>query len=193
MNPMRIFLSGLCFAAVGACASRMPEKVTAVQDYNADYVCENNLTAQVHFAPFKAVLEFQGTSVDMAQQPTADGYLYAGGGHSVHARGAEAAWTDDKGTVHHCHDHAQHAGRGPAGQRQEGIDALRHRRQALMQPVFEGRQAGGMQHAPDGVQAAHRQLAALFQRGDRVRAQQQQRGDNKDKADKAHENGHGIV
>jgi hypothetical protein len=104
MNLGRIFLTGLCCAALAACASRAPEKVTTVLDYNATYACENNLTAQVHFAPFKAVLEFQGASIDMVQQPAADGYLYAGGGHSVRARGPEATWTDDKGAVHHCRD-----------------------------------------------------------------------------------------
>jgi len=82
-----------------ACA---PERIREVRDYNATFVCDGDQRVQVRFAPFKAVLESQGLSVDMIQQPAADGFLYTRGGQRLRARGDEATWTDGKGTVHHC-------------------------------------------------------------------------------------------
>jgi membrane-bound inhibitor of C-type lysozyme len=114
MKMLRRLLAGFSCAMLAACASRPPEKITAVLNYNAAYVCENDLTAQVHFSPFNAVLESQGQSVAMVQQPAADGYFYAGGGQSVRARGAEATWTDDKGVIHHCRDAKAASPKAPA-------------------------------------------------------------------------------
>jgi hypothetical protein len=58
----------------------------------------------VRFTPFAAVLESDGVSADLTQQPTSDGFLYRGGGQSLHARGNEAAWSDDKGVTHQCQE-----------------------------------------------------------------------------------------
>jgi hypothetical protein len=93
-----IWIGLLCAISAG-CA---PEKVLSVQDYQASLVCDGNQQVHVVFAPFKAVLEAQGVSVAMVQQPVADGYRYTGGGQSLRQAGQEVTWTDGKGAVHHC-------------------------------------------------------------------------------------------
>ena len=99
--PMQQLLPiGLLCAMSVACA---PERIREVRDYNARFVCDGSQPVQVRFAPFNAVLESQGASVAMTQQPAADGFLYTGGGQSLRARGDEATWTDGKGAVHQCH------------------------------------------------------------------------------------------
>jgi len=97
---------GLLCAMSAACASRAPEKILETKNYNATFTCDAGQQIKAHFAPYKAVLEVQDESVDLAQQPTADGYLYTGGGHSLRGKGYEAMWTDAKGAVHHCRDAA---------------------------------------------------------------------------------------
>ena len=97
-------LLGLLCAALLACAPHAPEKILETRNYNATYSCEGGQQIKAHFAPYQAVLEGEGWSVDMTQQPAADGFLYAGGGQSLRGRGYEATWTDDKGAVHHCRD-----------------------------------------------------------------------------------------
>ncbi|HEY4077120.1 MAG TPA: MliC family protein [Rhizomicrobium sp.] len=81
-----------------------PAKISAVQDFNASYLCDGGRSVHMRFEPFKAELQSQGVSADLVQQPTADGFLYAGGGQSVRARGHDATWTDDKSVVHQCHE-----------------------------------------------------------------------------------------
>ena len=88
-------------------------------------------------------------------------------------------------------DDTQHTRRGPARQRQEGINRLRHGRRMVLHPAFEGIQAVLVENAPDGAQAAHHQFAAAFQRRHRVRAQQHQGDDDQDQAYQAHQHGHG--
>ena len=94
-----LFLICLPCAMPAACA---PERIHEVRDYNATFVCDGGQTVQVRFAPFKAVLESQGVSVDMIQQPAASGFLYTGGGQGLRARSDEAMWTDGKGANHQC-------------------------------------------------------------------------------------------
>jgi hypothetical protein len=98
-----LLLIGSLSAMSVACA---PEKILETRNYNATFACDGGQRVLVHFAPYNAVLESQGVSVDMAQQPAADGFLYAGGGQSLRGRAYEAMWTDDKGAVHRCRDAA---------------------------------------------------------------------------------------
>jgi hypothetical protein len=79
-----------------------PEKVLSVQDYQVTLPCDGGQSVHVVFAPFKAVLEFQGVSVAMVQQPAADGYRYSGGGQSLRQTGQDVTWTDGKGAIRHC-------------------------------------------------------------------------------------------
>jgi membrane-bound inhibitor of C-type lysozyme len=103
MIRQHLLLTGLLCAMSAACApERPPEKIHEVRDYNATFACDGGQRLQVRFTPFNAVLESQGESVAMTQQPAADGFLYAGGGQSLRARGDDAMWTDGKGAVHHC-------------------------------------------------------------------------------------------
>jgi membrane-bound lysozyme inhibitor of c-type lysozyme MliC len=81
-----------------------PAKIDMVQDFNANYLCDGDQPMHMRFEPFKAELQSQGVSAALVQQPAADGFLYAGGGQSVRARGHDATWTDGKGVVHQCHD-----------------------------------------------------------------------------------------
>lgn len=96
---------GLLCAITAACAPETA-KIQEVRNYQASFLCDGNQSLHVRFAPFQAVLESPDTSVEMTQQPAADGYLYAGGGQSLRARGADATWTDGKGAVHHCREGA---------------------------------------------------------------------------------------
>jgi len=73
-----------------------------VEEHQATMLCEGDRRIHLVFTANRAVLESQGVSVAMEQKPTADGYLYAGGGQSVRGRGTEATWTDDKGRAHQC-------------------------------------------------------------------------------------------
>jgi len=102
----RHLLTGLLCAMAAGCASgtKTPEKILETRNFNASFVCDGGQPMQVHFSPYNAVLEFQGASVAMTQQPAADGFSYAGAGQSLRGKGYEAMWTDDKGTVHHCRD-----------------------------------------------------------------------------------------
>jgi membrane-bound inhibitor of C-type lysozyme len=103
MIRQQLFLTGLLCAMSVACApQRPPEKIHEVRDYNATFACDGGQQLQVRFTPFNAVLESQGESVAMTQQPAADGFLYAGGGQSLRARGDDATWTDGKGAAHKC-------------------------------------------------------------------------------------------
>jgi hypothetical protein len=96
----RLLPAGLLCLLSAACAPTIHE----VQDYQTMFLCEDGQNAQLRFTPFQAVLEFQGISVTMAQQPIADGFLYAGGGQSLSQRGYDVTWTDDKGVIRHCRD-----------------------------------------------------------------------------------------
>jgi len=100
-------LIGLLCAVSVACAPKTPDvapKITEIRNYQANFVCEDDQRMHVKFSPFTAELDSQGMSVAMTQEPAADGFRYAGGGQSLSARGSEAAWTDGKGTVHHCRE-----------------------------------------------------------------------------------------
>jgi hypothetical protein len=107
MTPARqsLLISLLC-AMSAACVPENRAPILETRNYNATFSCDGGQQIKAHFAPYKAVLEAAGTSVDMTQQPAADGFLYAGGGQSLRGRGYEATWTDDKGAVHHCRDAA---------------------------------------------------------------------------------------
>jgi hypothetical protein len=104
MNGQQFFLIGLLCAVSVACAPTRPapERITEVRDYNDTFLCDGDQRMQVRFTPFAAALEFQGASIDMRQQPTADGLLYTGGGQSLRAHGDAATETDGKGAVHNC-------------------------------------------------------------------------------------------
>lgn len=99
-------LIGFLCAMSAACAPENHTPILETRNYNASFACEGGRRIQAHFTPYKAMLEVEGLSVDMTQQPAADGFLYAGGGQSLRGRGPEAMWTDDKGAVHHCRDAA---------------------------------------------------------------------------------------
>jgi hypothetical protein len=95
---------GLLCTVCAACASKTPERITESRNYNGTFLCDGSRRVQVRFTPFKAELESQGTIVEMTQQPSPDGLLYAAGGQSLRTRGDEATWTDGSGAVHHCRD-----------------------------------------------------------------------------------------
>jgi hypothetical protein len=99
-------LIGLLAVMTAACAPENPAPILETRNYNATFACDGGQQIKAHFAPYKAVLEAEGGSVDMTQQPAADGFLYAGGGQSLRGKGYEAMWTDSKGAVHHCRDAA---------------------------------------------------------------------------------------
>jgi hypothetical protein len=96
--------TGLLCAMSAACTHETPPPIHEVRNYNATFTCDGSQQVQVRFVPFRAMLESQGVSFDMTQQPAADGYLYAGGGQSLRGRGYEATWTDSGGAIHHCQD-----------------------------------------------------------------------------------------
>lgn len=87
-----------------ACAPEIPapEEIQAVRDYQTMFVCDGNQSAHVRFARGNAVLDFQGVSATMIQQPTSDGFRYTDGGQILIEPGYELMRTDGKGTVHHC-------------------------------------------------------------------------------------------
>lgn len=96
-----VFLSGL----PAACASQTsPEQIKGTRNYNATFQCDGGQRAVVRFTPFNAALESDGVSVAMAQQPVAEGLLYAGQGQKLRAIGNLVIWTDDKGAVHRCRE-----------------------------------------------------------------------------------------
>ena len=100
-------LIGLLGATVAGCATKAPgapARITEIRDYRATFLCDDNQQFQVRFSPYSAVLEVQGASVAMTQQPAADGFQYAGGGQILRAQGPAATWTDDKGAPHHCRE-----------------------------------------------------------------------------------------
>jgi hypothetical protein len=100
-HARRLLVIGLCAMSAGCAAQKAPEKIQETRNYNAAFLCDGGTRIQAHFTPYRAVLESQGMSVDMTQQPAADGFLYAGGGQSLRGRGPEAMWTDGAGAVHH--------------------------------------------------------------------------------------------
>jgi hypothetical protein len=106
MTMQRFVPIGLLCAMSAACA---PEKVLSVQNYQATFMCDDNLPVRVRFAPFAAELESQGVTVAMTQQPAAKGYLYTGGGQTLRQQGHEATWIDGKGVAHRCRDAATQA------------------------------------------------------------------------------------
>lgn len=101
-DTKRLAMIGLLCALATACAPPISE----VQNYNATYACGAGRIIHVRFSTGAAVLESDGRSIAMNQQRTADGFLYAGGGHSLRGRGFDATWKDGKGAVHQCHDGA---------------------------------------------------------------------------------------
>jgi hypothetical protein len=92
-----------CWMSV-ACAPKMPQAINGVRNYNATFLCDGTKIVKVRFTPFAAALESDGASADLTQQPTADGFLYTGGGQSLHARANEATWSDGKGATHQCRE-----------------------------------------------------------------------------------------
>ena len=96
--------AGLLCAMASACAPDAPPKISEIRNYQANFQCEGDRRMHVQFSPFNAVLDEEGNSVALSQQPAADGFLYAGSGQSLRARGPEAVWTDSKGAVHHCRE-----------------------------------------------------------------------------------------
>jgi hypothetical protein len=101
---MSCLSNGLLCAVAAACAPATPPKITEIRNYQANFQCEGDRRMHVQFSAFNAVLDDQGNSVALSQQPAADGFLYAGGGQSLRARGPEAVWTDGKGAVHSCRE-----------------------------------------------------------------------------------------
>jgi hypothetical protein len=100
----RLLMIGVACWASAACAPDMPQRIDKVRNYNATFVCDDAKVMTVKFTPFAAVLESDGVSVDLTQQPTADGFLYKRDRQSLHARNNEAAWSDDKGVTRQCRE-----------------------------------------------------------------------------------------
>lgn len=107
MHPrlFRLF-QALTVLAMGfaGCTPAPPPKIGGVRNYSAAFLCDGETAVNVQFMPFAAVLESDGLSIQPTQQPVADGYLYAGSGHSLHANGNDAIWTDGRGIAHRCRE-----------------------------------------------------------------------------------------
>ena len=106
-----LFMIGVVLWTAAACSSKPPEKIDETRNYNATFVCDGAKVIKVSFIPFAAVLEIEGVSANLTQQPAADGLLYAGGGHSLRARGKEVTWTDNNGAGHQCLDRTAESGK----------------------------------------------------------------------------------
>jgi hypothetical protein len=105
MTGQHLLTIGLLCVVSSACASKKaPERIIESRNYNGAFLCDGNQRVQVRFTPFKAELDSQGVTVEMAQQPAPDGFLYTAGGQRLRARGDEAIWTDSGGAVHRCRD-----------------------------------------------------------------------------------------
>lgn len=98
-----IFVIGVVFGMV-ACAPQRPPKINEVRNYNATFLCDATREVKVSFTPFAAVLESDGISTNLTQQPATDGFLYTGGGQSLRAHGSQATWTDGNGATHQCQE-----------------------------------------------------------------------------------------
>jgi len=94
----------LCAASAACAAKKIPERIMESRNYNGAFLCDGSQRVQVRFTPFKAELESQGVTVEMAQQPASDGFLYTADGQSLRAHGDETIWTDGEGAVHRCRD-----------------------------------------------------------------------------------------
>ena len=64
----------------------------------------NVIEAFLKSAKQPAVLESDGVSADLTQQPAAHGFLYTGSGQSLRASGNEATWIDSNGAAHQCRE-----------------------------------------------------------------------------------------
>lgn len=100
----RSLMIGVACWAFAACAPKMPETIDKVRNYNALFLCDGARQVKVSFTPFAALLESDGASAELKQRPTADGFLYAGDGQSLHAHGNEAIWSDQNGATHQCRE-----------------------------------------------------------------------------------------
>jgi hypothetical protein len=67
-------------------------------------ICDGGQSITVDFSEGQALLEYGAISVQLAQQPTASGIHYAGGGHDLRGKGPDMTWTDATGAVHQCRD-----------------------------------------------------------------------------------------
>jgi len=105
---------GVVFSLSVACAPKMPQKIEEVRNYNATFVCDGARVVKISFTPFAAVLESDGVSADLTQQPAADGFFYTGGGQSLRAHGNEATWTDNNGAARQCQERPAELARPPA-------------------------------------------------------------------------------
>jgi membrane-bound inhibitor of C-type lysozyme len=68
------------------------------------FLCERGQTISVDFSEGQALLEANGVSAQLAQQPSGSGIHYAGGGHDLRGKGWDMTWTDSAGAVHQCRD-----------------------------------------------------------------------------------------
>ena len=75
-----------------------------MQDFQGTFACNDNRSVKMRFEPFKATMELQDASVELAQQPVAKGFLYTGSGQTLQTSGSDVTWTDDKGVVRQCRD-----------------------------------------------------------------------------------------
>ena len=96
----RLALSGVTCAVIAACAPPVSE----IRTYNADYACQDGRTFHVRFSNGAAVLDWDGGTVAMNQERSADGFLYVGGGQRLRGRGHDATWTGPDRKAHVCHD-----------------------------------------------------------------------------------------
>jgi hypothetical protein len=104
MTGQYLMIGLLCTACVACTSKKIPERITESRNYNGTFLCDGSRQVQVRFTPFKAELESQGAIVEMTQQPSPDGLLYAADGQNLRTRGDEATWTDGGGAIHHCRD-----------------------------------------------------------------------------------------
>ncbi len=91
--------------ALGAC-STSEERIDAPDPAQRRVVfsCEDSRSITVEFKGRQAVLDVNGTSVQLEQQPAASGIRYAGGGHDLRGKGADLSWKDSGGAVHQCRE-----------------------------------------------------------------------------------------
>jgi heat shock protein HslJ len=68
------------------------------------FVCDGGQSISVTVSDGTALLDANGASVHLAQQPAASGIHYAGSGHDLRGKGPKLTWTDSNNVIHQCRE-----------------------------------------------------------------------------------------
>jgi heat shock protein HslJ len=105
-------IASLAVMLAGCMSSNHEAAAPATDAHHVVFLCERGRSMSVDFTDGSAVLEADGVSAQLAQQPSGSGIHYAGNGHDLRGKGPDMTWTDAAGTVHQCRD-PQYAMRQP--------------------------------------------------------------------------------